>query len=91
MIGISVDSAYSHQRFKQKYDLPFPLLSDRLASVAEQFGVKHEQFKQHPAVCQRLLFAIDDTDTIRYRWYAEEATDAPTISDIKDAVDWVET
>ena len=42
VLGVSRDSAASHQRFAQKYRLPFPLLSDPDASVCKAYGV----FKQ---------------------------------------------
>ena len=39
IIGISKDSAQSHLKFAQKYDLPFVLLSDPEHAVIEQYGV----------------------------------------------------
>ncbi len=39
VLGVSTDSVKSHQKFRQKYDLTFPLLSDRDHAVAERFGV----------------------------------------------------
>ena len=39
VIGISKDSAASHLKFAQKYDLPFVLLSDPDHAVIEQYGV----------------------------------------------------
>ncbi|MFN3604333.1 MAG: peroxiredoxin [Leptonema sp. (in: bacteria)] len=40
VIGISKDSIVSHQNFKKKYNLPFPLLSDPDGKVADSFGCK---------------------------------------------------
>jgi peroxiredoxin Q/BCP len=37
--GISPDSVQSHEKFTDKFDLPFPLLSDPDHKVAEKFGV----------------------------------------------------
>jgi len=37
--GISPDGAAKHQKFIDKYDLPFDLLVDEDHSIAEQFGV----------------------------------------------------
>ncbi len=37
--GISPDSVESHVKFTDKYNLPFPLLSDLDHKVAEKFGV----------------------------------------------------
>ena len=38
VLGVSSDSVDSHDKFKQKYDLPFPLLSDRDHKVSEAYG-----------------------------------------------------
>jgi len=39
VLGVSPDSAKSHVKFKQKYELPFPLLVDHEHTVCEQYGV----------------------------------------------------
>ncbi len=39
IIGVSADSPGSHAKFKQKYQLPFTLLSDEKHEVSEQYGV----------------------------------------------------
>jgi len=38
VLGVSPDGVDSHQRFRKKYRLPFPLLSDRDHAVAEAYG-----------------------------------------------------
>ena len=39
VIGISKDSAASHQKFAQKYQLPFILLSDPQLQAIQAYGV----------------------------------------------------
>ena len=39
IFGVSPDSVKSHVRFREKYDLPYRLLSDEGHRVAEAFGV----------------------------------------------------
>jgi peroxiredoxin Q/BCP len=39
LFGVSPDSVRSHAKFRDKYDLPYPLLSDDGHRVAEEFGV----------------------------------------------------
>ena len=39
ILGVSPDSVKSHVKFKQKYDLPFPLLADEGHKVCETYGV----------------------------------------------------
>src|SRR5687768_15313254 len=38
VLGISADSAASHQRFRNRYNLPFTLLVDEDHAVAEKYG-----------------------------------------------------
>ena len=43
VLGVSKDSQASHVRFKQKYDLPFPLLSDPTTEMLQAFGAWGEK------------------------------------------------
>jgi len=43
VIGISPDKPAAQTRFKQKYDLPFPLLADEDKTAAEAYGVWKEK------------------------------------------------
>jgi peroxiredoxin Q/BCP len=38
-VGVSRDSVTSHQKFKQKYGIPFTLLADVDGTVCNAFGV----------------------------------------------------
>ncbi|MBI4127755.1 MAG: thioredoxin-dependent thiol peroxidase [Parcubacteria group bacterium] len=39
VLGVSVDSVQSHERFATKYQLPFLLLADREKTVVKRYGV----------------------------------------------------
>ena len=39
MLGVSKDSVKAQAKFKAKYELPFPLLSDPDGKVCEAYGV----------------------------------------------------
>lgn len=41
--GVSKDSVKSHQNFRTKYELPFPLLSDPETTMIQAFGVWGEK------------------------------------------------
>ena len=43
MLGVSADDAASHQKFRAKYKLPFPLLSDPDRKVMEKYGAYGEK------------------------------------------------
>ena len=43
VLGVSPDTVASHQKFKEKYGLPFTLLADPDRAVAETYGVWREK------------------------------------------------
>ncbi|HEU4830261.1 MAG TPA: thioredoxin-dependent thiol peroxidase [Gemmatimonadales bacterium] len=43
VLGISPDGLRSHEKFRRKFQLPFPLLADEDHSVAEAYGVWGEK------------------------------------------------
>ena len=56
VIGISGDSATSHQNFQQKYKLPFILLSDADRKLRRLFGVPNALFGLLPG---RVTYVFD--------------------------------
>ena len=66
VIGISKDSAASHLKFAEKYELPFVLLSDPEHAVLEAYGVWQEK-KLYGKVSMgvvRSTYLIDETGII---------------------------
>ena len=57
VVGISVDDSSSHAAFAKKYNLPFPLLSDKSTEVAERYGVLLNLV--FSKVAKRYTFLID--------------------------------
>jgi thioredoxin-dependent peroxiredoxin len=43
VLGVSTDSIESHNKFREKYSLNFPLLSDQTSDVAKMYGVWKEK------------------------------------------------
>lgn len=64
--GISPDSVASHQKFREKYQLPFPLLADEGHEVAEAYGVWKEKsmFGRKYWGNERTTFVIDEEGRI---------------------------
>ena len=66
VIGVSKDSVASHQKFAEKYDLPFVLLSDPELTAIQAYGVWQEK-KLYGKVSMgvvRTTFIIDETGVI---------------------------
>jgi peroxiredoxin Q/BCP len=61
VLGISPDSPSAQKKFKEKYDLPFTLLSDPDKKVAQQFDVLKEKNMYGKKVLgiERTTFLID--------------------------------
>jgi thioredoxin-dependent peroxiredoxin len=60
VVGISNDSAESHRAFRQKYDLPFTLLTDPDLEVAALYDSKGLMGMK------RSVFLVDEAGVIRY-------------------------
>ena len=60
VVGISKDSLESHQKFREKHQLPFDLLSDDDLSVAASYGAKGM------LGMKRATFLVDEAGVIRY-------------------------
>ncbi len=43
VLGVSPDGVKSHEKFKAKYDLPFPLIADEDHKIAEKYDVWQEK------------------------------------------------
>jgi len=75
VIGISADSAASHVKFRNKYGLQFPLLTDASRQVMEQFGAYGEKMMYGKPVTGviRSTFLIDASGNIEKAWYNVKA------------------
>jgi peroxiredoxin Q/BCP len=70
VVGISRDSVASHDKFKKKFKLPFPLASDEDGNVTEAYGVWVERSmygKKYMGI-ERATFLIDGKGVILDIW-----------------------
>lgn len=66
LLGVSADSRVRQAKFKEKYELPFPLLADEDKSVIEAFGVwgpKKFMGKEYDGI-HRTTFVIDENGIV---------------------------
>lgn len=70
VIGVSKDSTAKHEKFKTKYGLAFPLLSDTEGAVCESYGtwVEKSMYGKKYMGIDRATFLIDGEGTIREAW-----------------------
>jgi peroxiredoxin Q/BCP len=70
VIGVSRDSVASHDKFKKKYRLPFPLASDEDGKVCQAYGVWVEKsmYGRKYMGIERSTFLIDARGIVRGVW-----------------------
>jgi thioredoxin-dependent peroxiredoxin len=70
IMGVSKDKPKSHQKFKEKYQLPFTLLADVNGDVCQAYGVlnKKSLFGKTFLGIQRSTFLIDEEGRISNIW-----------------------
>lgn len=66
VVGVSKDSASSHHKFKQKHELPFPLIADVDHTLLETMGAWGEKtmYGKKTMGTIRTTFVIDEEGTI---------------------------
>lgn len=67
VIGVSADNEKSHQRFTEKYNLPFPLIADVDKKIIKDFGVwgkKKFMGKEYDGII-RTTFIISEDGIIK--------------------------
>jgi len=70
VIGVSPDPVESHVKFKEKYDLNFPLLADEEHEVAEAYGVWTEKkmYGRTFMGIERSTFLVDEEGRVERAW-----------------------
>ena len=70
IVGVSRDTAAAHQKFKAKYDIPYPLLADVESKLCDACGVIVEKtmYGKKSMGLQRSTFLFDAAGTVAYAW-----------------------
>ena len=62
IIAINPSTVTSHENYRQKYDLPFPLLSDPDRTVSHAY----QALKPNGKSIQRTVLILDQNGVVRY-------------------------
>lgn len=70
VLGVSPDDTASHEKFRDKYSLNFPLLSDPDHKIAEKYGAWREKnmYGKKSMGIQRSTFLIDGVGKVAKVW-----------------------
>jgi peroxiredoxin len=90
IVGISTDSPFVLNEFRDANDLQFPLLSDHDAEVAAAYGTKYDgnfTDMELDRIAKRSAFVIDRDGTVQYAEVLDNAGKQPDFDAIQDVVD----
>jgi len=73
VLGVSADTKKAHQKFINKYELPFPLIADTDKSIIEAYGVWGEKICMDGSTCrfsEPLLLLMNPGTLLKFskRW-----------------------
>lgn len=84
VVGISIDSLFSLDRFKKEQNYQFDLLSDFNKTAAIAYDSLIEEFAfGMKGVSKRSAFVIDKNGILQYAEFCEKVTDLPNFDAIK--------
>lgn len=85
VLGISVDSLFTLEQFKEKEGYNFNLLSDFNKEVSQAYGCLYDDFAfGMRGVSKRSAFVIDKEGVIRYAEVLENPTELPNFEAIEE-------
>ncbi|MEF8838059.1 MAG: redoxin domain-containing protein [Haloarculaceae archaeon] len=85
--GVSVDSPFANNEFRDRLGLTFDLVSDANKEVIDLYDVAmdFEDLGVHD-VAKRAVFVVDGDGTISYAWVSDDPGVEPDYEEVLDAV-----
>jgi peroxiredoxin len=87
LLGISADSAFSQNAFREEHGLEFDLVSDMDREVIEAFDKRIDiEDLGLLGVANRSVFVLDEDGTVTYVWETDDPTNEPDYEELLEAV-----
>lgn len=86
VVGISVDSHWSHAAFAARKSLSFPLLSDFNREVVGGLAGYYDEVRGYLRVNKRRILVLDRDLVVRWEWTAGEPSQIPDTDIVREAV-----
>ena len=88
VLGISVDSLFTLQKFKETEKLNFQLLSDFNKNVSQDYDAYYEDFVlDMQGVSKRSAFVIDKEGIVQYAEVLDNAGELPNFAAVKETLE----
>lgn len=86
VVGISVDSPFALEKFKEEFKLPFDMASDFNREAIEKYGARYEDLLGFKGVAKRSAFVIDKQGEVVYAQVNEDAHQLPDFQKVQQAI-----
>jgi peroxiredoxin len=88
ILGVSADSAFSQNAFREEHGIEFDLVSDMSGEAIQAYGLEIDidDLGLH-GIANRAVFVLDDDGEVTYSWVAEDPTNEPDYEELLDAVE----
>ncbi|WP_224448904.1 redoxin domain-containing protein [Haloprofundus salilacus] len=85
--GLSADSPFTLNAFREEYDLSFPLVSNMSRETIQSYDLEIdvEELGLH-GVANRAVYVVNDDSEITYAWEADEPDNEPEYDELLGAV-----
>ena len=90
VFGISTDTSYALERFRDEEGLTFDLISDNDGSVIKAYDIVDDEsfaYKGMTGVATRSVFVVDSEGTVQYTWIADNPGQEPDYEAVVAAVE----
>ncbi|WP_336337827.1 redoxin domain-containing protein [Haloarcula brevis] len=86
VLGVSADSAFSLNSFREEHGLEFDLVSDMGRSAIQDYGLEIDiEDLGLLGVANRAVFVVDGDGEVTYSWVADDPTNEPDYEALVDA------
>ncbi|PSQ51210.1 peroxiredoxin [Halobacteriales archaeon SW_8_65_20] len=87
VLGLSADSAFALNAFRDEYDLSFDLLSDTSREAIEAYDLRIDIEELGLfGVANRAVYVLDSDGTVSYTWTTDDPTVEPEYEELVEAV-----
>ncbi|GGL22413.1 peroxiredoxin [Halarchaeum grantii] len=84
--GVSVDTPFANNEFRDQNDLDFDLVSDSDKEAIEAFDVVDDDFAGFGyAVAKRSVFVLDADGEVTYKWVTDDPGVEPDYEEVEEA------
>ena len=88
ILGVSADSAFSQNAFREEHGLEFSLVSDMAGDAIGEYGVEIDiEDLGLMGVANRSVFVLDDDGEVVYSWVADDPTNEPDYEELLEAAE----